>query len=484
MEKVDLIIETDAVLPMTDDSVIYDAMVAVDTGRIVYVGPVEEGRARFTSEQLLGGPHTVLMPGLVNAHTHVGIHFFGTLCNDGNLITALYQLLFPMEFHLDEEMMYTASSIGIWDALRGGVTTVCDHFHFPDATAAAASELGLRGLVAGKIIEFELNAAPDYDAGSRTYDIKYVRHEAERRLAENVSFIERWRGHPLVTPCLGPHAPDTLSTEMLIEAARTADALDVKMMMHIAQSAAEVNQVRQKGYSGSIHYLDEIGFLSPRVQAAHMIFLDDEEISKAAASGMSCSFNPISNIWTYSFGPFRKLVESGIGIGFGTDACSMDELEEMRYAILATNYLSGGDDVVLPAYKLLRMATIDGARCLGLDAEIGSVEAGKKADLIILDLRDGQLIPNTNYHETVAYYAKSRNLTHTIVDGRVVYANGKLQLGDEERMFHEATRLSRRWVALNRDTLERRGIWHRIQPHFFADGPPPSEAPLIGRGTV
>jgi 5-methylthioadenosine/S-adenosylhomocysteine deaminase len=146
-------------------------------------------------------------------------------------------------------VMYAASSLGFWDAVKGGVTTVCDHYHFADATARAARRIGCRAVIADKIIEFTLDNPPRYDHSTQTYDIDYSRKEAEKRLAANVEFIEQWRGDSLVVPALGPHAADTLTTEMLQECARTAESLDVKMIMHVAQSAAEVAQVRRKKVS-------------------------------------------------------------------------------------------------------------------------------------------------------------------------------------------------------------------------------------------
>lgn len=465
MQKIDLIIEADAALPMTDDSVLYDALVAVDEGRILYAGAREPGRERFSSDTVISAPDTVVLPGLVNAHTHVGLHFFGTLCDDNNVINALYDLIFPMEVGFDEELMYAASSLGLWDAVRGGVTTVCDHYHFADATARAAHRVGVRGLIADKIIEFTLDDPPRYDAASQSYTITYKRAEAERRLAANIDFIERWRGDRLITPCLGPHAPDTLSTDMLRECARAADSLDVKLLMHLAQSRAEITQIARKGHAGSIYYLDAIGFLSPRVQAAHMVYLDDSEIDIAGRSGMGMSFNPVIMLACHGFPKIDRLLASGIRVGMGTDCLSMDQLEEMRYGIYMANYLRDENGFQLTGYDLLRLATVGGAQCLGLDDQIGTIEPGKKADLVVLNLKDGQLVPNTNYFETVAYYVKSRNIAYSIIDGRVVYANGQLTLANQDEIYTEGVRHARTWLRRNQRTLRRTGLLQRLQPH-------------------
>jgi 5-methylthioadenosine/S-adenosylhomocysteine deaminase len=466
---VELLIDVGALLPLTSDEVIYDAVVAVDEGRIVYAGSRAAAPAEYEGSEVIRDPDGVVMPGFVDTHTHVGAHFFGTLCDDENIITALYDLWFPMERGYEPELSYSACLLGFWDAIRAGVTTVGNDEYFPQATAEAAKTIGARCLVANRINEFSLDAPPRYDRTQKHFQIDYVREKAERGLAENIDFIKRWAGDPLVTPCLGPHAPDLLSTEMLTACAEAAEELDVKMLIHVAQSQAEIARVREKGYRGSIHYLNEIGFLSPRVQAAHMVWLDDEEIDIAAASGMGMSWTPTIMMACQSYAEVDRLLESGIKMSFGTDCFSMDVLEELRYALYSVNYVHSANGFRLKSFDLIRRATIGGAECLGLADQIGSVEAGKKADLVVLNMRDAQLLPNTNYFENIAYRAKSRDVTHTIIDGRVVYAKGELKLVDQEEVFDEARRASRIWVGRSRDVLERTGVIGRVQDHFFQE---------------
>ena len=304
----------------------------------------------------------------------------------------------------------------------------------------------------------------------RRFELDYVREKAEASLRENVEFIEEWQGHHLVVPCLGPHAPDLLSTDMLLACAEAAETYDVKMLIHVAQSEAEVERVREKGYRGSIHYLQEIGFLSPRVQAAHMVWLDDEEIEIAASCGMGMSWTPTIMMACQSYARIDKLMKSGIKMGFGTDCFSMDVVEELRYALYSANYVIKANGFRLTAFDLIRRATVGGAECLGLADHIGTIEVGKKADMVVLNMRDAQLLPNTNYFENIAYRGKSRNVTHTIIDGRIVYADGELKLVDQDQVFDEAREASRVWVARSKDVLEETGVIARIQPHFFKDG--------------
>ena len=399
------------------------------------------------------------MPGFVDTHTHVGAHFWGTLCDDENIITALYELWFPMEAAYDPELSYVACLLGYWDAVKAGVTTLGNDEYFPHATAQAAATIGVRSLVANRINEFALDAPPRYNRARRRFELDYVREKAEASLSENIEFIEEWRGHDLVVPCLGPHAPDLLSTEMLLACAEAAETYDVKMLIHVAQSEAEVERVREKGYRGSIHYLSEIGFLSPRVQAAHMVWLDDEEIRIAAESGMGMSWTPTIMMACQSYAKIDKLMASGIKMGFGTDCFSMDVVEELRYALYSANYVIKANGFRVKAFDLIRRATIGGAECLGLADEIGTVEEGKKADLVVFDMRDAQLVPNTNYFESLAYRGKSRNVTHTIVNGRIVYADGELQLVDEGEIFEEARVASRTLGRSSRRSSKRPASW-------------------------
>ena len=469
MSQVDLVIEVGALLPLTSDEVVYDALVAVNDSRIVYAGPKTDAPSRFQGREVIRNPEGVIMPGLVDTHTHVGAHFWGTLCDDENIITALYELWFPMEAAYDPELTYVACLLGYWDAVKAGVTTLGNDEYFPRATAEAATTIGIRSLVANRINEFALDAPPRYNRGARRFELDYVREKAEASLRENVEFIEEWRGHDLVVPCLGPHAPDLLSTEMLLSCAEAAETYDTKMLIHVAQSEAEVERVREKGYRGSIHYLNEIGFLSPRVQAAHMVWLDDEEIRIAAESGMGMSWTPTIMMACQSYARIDELMASGIKMGFGTDCFSMDVVEELRYALYSANYVIKANGFRLKAFDLIRQATIGGAECLGLADQIGTVEEGKRADLVVFDMRDAQLVPNTNYFETIAYRGKSRNVTHTIINGRIVYADGELQLVDEGEVFEEARRASRTWVSRSRGILEETGVVKRIQDHFFAE---------------
>jgi 5-methylthioadenosine/S-adenosylhomocysteine deaminase len=467
-QTVDLIVEGRWVLPMTEPGGALDrGLVAIRAGRIAWVGPADAGHARFHAPVTVGDSASIVLPGLINAHTHVGDHIYGTLCDEADLTDTLYEVIFPLAGAVDADIMHAAARLGLWDAARSGVTTVCDLNMYADANARAAAEVGMRAVMCEKIVGYRMDATPVYDRAARRFEMHFDRAEAERLLAIGVEFIERWRGHDLITPCLGPHSADHLPTEMLCECARLADELDVKMIPHVSATTAELAEIRHRGHEGTIRYLDAIGFLSPRVHAAHMVFVDDEEIALAADRGISMSFNPTSMLASRSFPPIDKLQRSGMTIGFGTDAFSMDPLKDMRYAIYAANLLCGGEAGALRARDLIHMATAGGARAIGLADEIGTLEAGKRADMAVVSLRDGQLAAATEPHEALAYLASSRDVTHTIVGGEVICERGRLTRLDADVAFAEGRAATAEWLSRNRSLLDRSGLSTRIAPELL-----------------
>lgn len=466
--RVDLIAEGRWVLPMSGEEVVDAGAVVVDAGRIVFVGPASEARERFAADAWIGSSDSIVLPGLINAHTHVGDQIYGTLCDEADLTDTLYEVIFPLADALDEDLIYASARLGLWDAARSGVTTVCDLNMFADAGARAAASIGVRAVMCEKIVEYRMDRTPVYDRGSQSYRMSYDRAEAERLLALGVEFVERWRGHELITPCLGPHSADHLTTDMLRECARVAEALDVKMLPHVSATQAELAEIRRRGHEGTIRYLNAIGFLSPHVHAAHMVFVDDEEIRMAASAGISMSFNPTSMLASRSFPPIHRLKRSGMAIGFGTDEFSMDLLKDMRYAIYAANLLFGGEAAALHAFEVVHMATAGGAEAIGLGDEIGTLQPGMRGDLTVVSLQDGQLAAATNPFESLAYLASSRDVTHTVVGGRVICDHGRLTRVDARDVHADGRAATREWLSRNRALLERGGLAQRISGDMLA----------------
>lgn len=462
----DLVITADHMVPMTGEAVVHDAGVGIRSGEIAYVGGAAGGRS-LNAERRIDAGQAVLLPGLVNAHTHLGDHIYGTLVDEADVSESLYEVIFPLAGKLDEELIHAAARAGLWDALRCGTTTVCDQNMYAEATARAAVELGARAVIAEKVVEYRMDSTPRFDRDSRTLTMDWDRQEAERLLRLGVEFAERWRDHALVTPAIGPLAADHLSTDMLLECARAAETLGLKLVPHIAQTPAEVAEVRRRGYDGSIRYLDAIGFLSPAVHAAHMVFVDDEETAIAADRGISMSFNPMSMLACRCFPPIRRLLAAGIRSGFGTDAFTMDMLADMRPGIYAANLLGGDAVDPLGAWDLLRMATIEGAEAIGLGDRVGSIERGKRADLVVLDLHDPRLVQMSNVVEAVVYYAAAGNVTHTLVDGSIVYERDKPMPFDEETVYTEAREAASEWLRRSRRLIDGSALAARVDERAY-----------------
>lgn len=460
----DLVVAADLMVPMTSRDVVHDGVVGIRDGDIVFVGSAAD-IADARAERTIVARDSVLIPGLVNAHTHVSDHAFGTLVDEADISESLYEVIFPMAGAMDRELIYPPTLIGMWDAIRSGVTTVCDLNMHADAAAQGAAALGMRAVVAEKIVEYTMESTPLFDPATRTFTMDWNRKEAERLLAAGIDFAERWRNHPLVTPAIGPLAADHLSTDMLRECAAAAEALDVKLLPHIAQTTAEIDEIRRRGYKGSIHYLDAIEFLSPRVHAAHMVFVDAEEIAISADRDVSMSFNAMSMLACRCFPPIQREMEAGLRIGFGTDAFSMDMLADMRPAIYVANFLGEAGSVT--AYDVLRMATIGGAEAIGLGDKVGTIEAGKRADLTLIDLSAPQLVPVTNVIETIAYYASGREVTHTIVDGKVIYEHGRLTVGDQDEILATGKRAAGEWLRRNRSVIDGSALDARIDKQVY-----------------
>jgi 5-methylthioadenosine/S-adenosylhomocysteine deaminase len=463
---VDLMVRADRMVPMSEEGVVDDAAVCVRGGEIVYAGPAA-GCASLRAERVIQAGDAVLIPGLVNAHTHVGDHIYGTLVDEADVSESLYEVIFPLAGKLDHELLHAVARVGMWDAIRCGVTTVCDQNMYAEATAQAATEVGIRAVVAEKVVEYRMDSTPSFDRESRTFTMTWDRGEAERLLALGLEFAERWRGHPLVSPAIGPLAADHLSADMLLECARAADSLGIKLVPHIAQTEAEGAEMRRRGYEGSIRYLDAIGFLSPAVHAAHMVFLDDEEIAIAADGGISMSFNPLSMLSCRCFPPIQRELAAGIRSGFGTDAFSMDMLADMRAGIYVANLLGDPHAAPLGAHDLLRMATVEGAQAVGLGDRVGTIEPGKRADLVVLDLRDPRLMQVTNVVESVVYYGSGRNVTHTIVDGKVVYERGEPALFDEDEMLDAGRHSAAEWLRRGRPLIDGSALADRVDQRAY-----------------
>ena len=340
---------------------------------------------------------------------------FRGIADDLDLQEWLTKYIFPAEAkNVDEAFVRAGTRLGLAEMIRGGTTTYCDMYYYEDAIAEETKRAGVRGVLGETVLDFP---APD----NKTWGAM---------LAYSEKFINRWRNDPLVVPAIAPHAPYTVSTEHLQEVKRLSDKLNAAIVIHVAETKKEIDDlVAQKGMT-PVKYLDSIGFLNDRVIAAHTVFVTDEELDILKNRGVGSAHNPQSNMKLASgTAPVPKMLAKDVAVGLGTDgAASNNDLsmwEEMDSAAKLHKQFSG-DPKVATAVQVFEMATIRGARALDLDKITGSIEAGKRADLAIVDMDSLHQTPYFNVYSALVYSTKATDVRTVIINGRLVMLDRKL----------------------------------------------------------
>lgn len=411
-------------------SVIEGGAVAVERGRIAAVGPVADIEAAFPDARRIDATGGLVLPGLINAHTHAPMVFFRGLADDLELMEWLEKVVFPAEAeHVDEELVRWGTRLACLEMLRGGTTTFVDMYYFDDTIAEEAERCGMRAVVGETLIDFP---APDNKSW-------------EEAIAYTRSFVERWRGHPRITPAVAPHSLYTVSTEHWIEAVDLAEELDVPLLTHLAEGQAEIDRVVEATGMTSVAYLEHLGLLNDRIVAAHMILPTLEEIELLAKRGVGVAHCPQSNMKIGAgVAPVPKMIEAGVAVGIGTDGAGSNNdlnlLEEIDTAA-KLHKLASRDPTVLPAQQALAMATIDGARALDMENEIGSLEVGKRADLIVVatdGLHQQPQDPAANPYSFLVYSTKASDVRTVIIEGQVVVEDGEVLTLDAAEVLEKA----------------------------------------------
>ncbi len=414
----------------SDGRVIEDGAVAIEDGRIAAVGPAAEIEGAYPEAHRIDAAGGLILPGLINAHTHAPMVFFRGLADDLELMEWLEEVVFPAEAeHVDQELVRWGTRLACLEMLRGGITTFVDMYYFDDTIAEEAERCGMRAVVGETLIDFP---APDNKSWEEAID--YTR-----------SFVERWRGHPRITPAVAPHSLYTVSTEHWIEAHELAEELDVPLLTHLAEGQAEIDRVVEATGMTSIEYLEHLGLLDDRLLAAHVILPTPNEIDLLAKRGVGVAHCPQSNMKIAAgVAPVPAMIEAGVAVGIGTDgAGSNNDLnlwEEVDTAA-KLHKLESGDPTVLPARQALAMATIEGARALNMEDEIGSLEVGKRADLLVVatdGLHQQPQDPAANPYSFLVYSTKASDVRTVIVEGRVVVDNGQVLTLDAAEVLERA----------------------------------------------
>ncbi len=424
----DMIVRGGTVVTMDDAKrVIQDGAVAIKGGRIVAVGPRAEIERGYGAREIIDATGKVVIPGLINGHTHVPMTLFRGLADDLDLQEWLTKYIFPAEAkNVTEQFVRAGTRLGLAEMIRGGTTTYCDMYYFEDAIADETVKAGMRGVLGETVIDF-----PVADNKTNAEAMAY----AER-------FVNKWKGNALVIPAIAPHAPYTVSEDHLKAIRALSDRTGAPVVIHVSETKYEVDQsIKAKGAS-PVDYLNRIGFLNNRVIAAHMVWPSEEELGLLKKLDVGVVHNPQSNMKLASgVAPVPEMLKEDFPLGLGTDgAASNNDLsmwEEMDTAAKLHKVFSK-DPKVVTAEQAFEMATIRGARALHLESEIGSIEKGKRADLAIVDLDALNQTPFYNIYSDLVYATKATDVRTVIIEGRVVMRDRRLLTLNEAAIKAEA----------------------------------------------
>ncbi len=430
-ERADLLVVGGTVLTMDGARrVVPDGAVAIAGGRILAVGPRAELSARYAARQRLDASGHAVLPGLINTHTHAAMSLFRGLADDLRLQEWLEKYIFPAEArNVTADFVRWGTRLAALEMIRSGATTYTDMYYFEHVVAEATREAGLRGVLGETILDFP---APDNKTVAEA-------------LAYTEKFLERWRNDALVIPAVAPHSAYTCSEETLKRSRELATRYGAPLLIHLSETQAENKQMREKHGMSPTGYLDRLGLLKPRTLAAHAIWLSDEDVAALKQNGTGVAHCPSSNMKLASgIAPVEKLLAAGIAVGLGTDGVAgsnndLNMFEEMDLAAKLAKVASG-DPRALGAERVLEMATILGARALGLEKQIGSLEAGKRADLITVRLRNPHSVPLYNLQSQLVYALKASDVEHVVVEGRILMRNRRLLTLNEPEILAEAER--------------------------------------------
>jgi 5-methylthioadenosine/S-adenosylhomocysteine deaminase len=433
-EPIDLLITGATVVTMDSLWNVYeDGYVAIRNGRIVGVGELsgfDQGRYRPGDVVDAGG--NAILPGLINTHTHAPMSLFRGLADDLELEDWLNNYMFPAEReYVTRGFVAAGTRLALAEMILGGTTTFADMYYFEDHVARETARAGVRAVLGQVVVDFP---APD----NETWE------EALRDVEE---FVEEWKRSPLITPAIAPHAPYTVGTEHLEEVRELAERLDIPVLMHIAEAPSETGYTLKHFQASPVVYLDSIGLLSPRLIGAHLIHVNDHEIELLAQNQVGVAHCPQSNMkLATGVAPVPEMLKAGLRVGLGTDGAAsnnnLDMWEEMDTAAKLHKVVTD-DPTVVPARQALQMATIGGARALHLEDEIGSLEVGKSADLIVVNLNAPHVVPMYNIYSHLVYAAKASDVIETMVAGRVLMRDRRLLTINEDKVKSDAIRYAR-----------------------------------------
>ncbi len=403
--------------------VILDGAIALHKERIVDVGTTSDLEKKYQTKKIINAQQNVIMPGLINGHTHAALTLFRGLFDDPNLWSN-HRFLRAEKKYMNYDSVYKGTKLACLEMIQGGTTTFVDMYYFEDAVAKAATEIGIRCIAGHQIMDL---ATPD----SKT---------PEQGLKYTKNFIKTWQHSDLITPAVAPHSIHNCSTKLLLAAKKLANMYRVPILMHLSEGKHEVEQSIKEHGLRPVVYLNSIGLLNKNLIAAHVIHVNNAEIVLLQQHSVGVINNPGSNMKLRTgVAPVAKMLRMGVLVGIGTDSSASNNALDMFAEIKTTSLLqkvTTGDPTVLNAYQTLELATIKGARALHMDKIIGSLERGKKADIIIVDLSQAHSKPLYNIASQLVYATKSSDVKTVIINGVIVLENKQFSKRLEQEVIH------------------------------------------------
>ena len=437
-EKVDLLVSGGTIVTMDGDRLIVeDGALAVKGDVLAAIGFRSDIEKKYTAAQTIDARGKLVMPGFINGHTHVPMTLFRGLHDDVTLDDWLHKYIFPAEAkNVTEEFVRWGTRLAAAEQIRGGITTFADMYYFEDAVAEETKAAGMRGVLGETLIDFP---APD-------------NKDKSEMLAYTEKFLKRWQNDPLIHAAPAPHSIYTCSQKTLEDAANLARKYHAPILIHVAEMKKELDDSRAQNGTTPVQYLNKIGILGPDVVAAHCIFVDETDRKLLAEKHVGCVHNPSSNMMLASgVSPVPELRAAGVAVGLGTDgpAGSNNDLDLMEEMDLAAKLqkITKMDPLALGAKAVVEMATIDGAKALHMEKEIGSLEPGKKADLIVIGLNEPNAVPMYDVYAQLAYALKGNDVESVVIGGRVVMRDRKLFTVKEEEVFVKAREFKKKVEA-------------------------------------
>ena len=429
-DPADLMITDGTVLTMNPENTVFEhGTVVVSDGKIVAVGGPEL-TAKYQAKKVLDVKGDIVMPGLINTHTHGSMTVFRSLGDD--VPDRLHRYIFPLENKLvSRDMVRTGANLANIEMIKGGVTTYADMYYFEDEVAKTVDKAGLRAVLGETIINF-----PVADAQTPEEGIAYA-----------VRFIHKYKDHPRITPAFAPHAPYTNTTENLQKIAALSEELNVPVMIHLAETDREKEEIAKRtGGKSPVQYMADIGVLNNRLLAAHVIMADDNDLNLLKKYDVGVAHNISANTKSAKgVAPVTQMLEKGIRTGLGTDGpMSSNTLTTMNELNLVgkIHKLETKNRAAMPPLTVVEMATMGPARALHMDDKIGSLETGKLADIIVVDTKAPNMVPVYSPYAALVYGANGANVRHTIVDGVILMEDRQLLTVNENEIIQDAQRFA------------------------------------------